>query len=240
MNENTDSQQELGAFGRIIGIFTSPTQTFQSIDRKPTWLIPFIITVIIAIVLQFAVTDIALNDRIAQMEAKGMTEEQIEAIKSYSDSPMKYIGLVFAPVGILIVWLVFAGLMILGGNVILGGNSDFKKVFSVVAWSYLITNLGGIIKTILTIAKGTSQGVMTSLAIVLPLPGWEEKPSLLYQFFSKLDVFTIWEIWLWILGLAIIYRFPIKKTASYVLSLWGIYIVISILIGRLFWNLSVM
>jgi hypothetical protein len=43
----------------------------------------------------------------------------------------------------------------------------------------------------------------------------------------------MWEMWLWILGLAIIYRISTKKTATYVLSLWGIYIVISIIIGSI-------
>ena len=78
-NNEGKSTEELGPIGRIIGIFTSPRETFESIHRKPTWLVPFLICVIVTIILSFLVMDITIQDRIAMMQARGVPQEQIDA-----------------------------------------------------------------------------------------------------------------------------------------------------------------
>ncbi len=233
MAEEEKSVKDIGALGRIIGIFTSPGETFKSIDQKSMWLVPFLITVILMIGLGFYTMDIVMQDQIAGLEARDLPEEQMEAALSLMQGPMKYFGIIINIVFILISWLVFAGILLFGCNTILGGEGKFKNVFSVVAWSYLVMMLGGVIKTFLIVSKGTSQGVTTSLALLLPMPGIVEKASLLYRFLSRLDIFTIWQIVLWIIGLAVVYRFSTKKIANFVLSLWALYIVIAVLIGSI-------
>jgi hypothetical protein len=233
MAEEEKSVKDIGALGRIIGIFTSPGETFKSIDQKSMWLVPFLITVILTSGLSLYTMDIVMKDQIARLEARDLSEQQMEAARSQMEGAMKYIGVIIAPVGTLIVWSIFAGVLLFGCNTILGGEGKFKKVFSVVAWSYLVMVLGGVIKTFLIVSKGTSQGVTTSLALLLPMPGIGEKASLLYRFLSRLDIFTIWQIVLWIIGLAVVYRFSTKKIANFVLSLWALYIVIAVLIGSI-------
>ncbi len=233
MAEEEKSVKEIGALGRIIGIFTSPGETFKSIDQKSMWLVPFLITVILTIGLSFYTMDIVMKDQIARLEARGLPEQQMEAARSQMEGPMKYIGVIVAPVGTLIVWSVFAGVLLFGCNTILGGEGKFKNVFSVVAWSYLVMMLGGVIKSFLIVSKGTSQGVTTSLALFLPMPGIGEKASLLNRFLARLDIFTIWQIALWIIGLAVMYRFSPKKIANFVLPLWALYIVIAVLLGSI-------
>jgi hypothetical protein len=177
--------------------------------------------------------DIVMKDQIAGLEARDLTEQQMEAMRSPMEGSMKYIGVIVAPVGILIAWSVLAGVLLFGCNTILGGEGKFKKIFSVVAWSYLVMMLGGVIKSFLIVSKGTSQGVTTSLALFLPMPGIGEKASLLYRFLSRLDIFTIWQIALWIIGLAVVYRFSPKKIANFVLPLWALYIVVAVLLGSI-------
>jgi hypothetical protein len=116
----------------------------------------------------------------------------------------------------------------------MGGEAKFKKVFSVVAWSSLVGVLAGIIKTPLILSKGTLQGVTTSLAILLPTPEPGQSPSVLYQLLTKFDVFTIWTIALYCIGLAVIYKFTTKKSATLVISLWIIWIIISVALGSIF------
>ncbi len=198
------------------------------------WLVPFLITVILMIGLNFYTMDIVMKDQIARLEARDLTEQQMEVARSQKmEGAMKYIGVIATPVGTLIVWSVLAGVLLFGCNTILGGEGKFKKVFSVVAWSYLVMMLGGVIKSFLIVSKGTSQGVTTSLALFLPMPGIGEKASLLYRFLSRLDIFTIWQIALWIIGLAVVYRFSPKKIANFVLPLWALYIVVAVLLGSI-------
>lgn len=230
MNAEKTSAKEMGVFSRIVGIFTSPRETFESIDQRPTWLVPFLIVVIVMIVLQFLVMDIAMKDRLADMEARDMPAEQYERASNQMES-WKYVGFAVTPVGILVVWAIIAGILLFGGNTMMGGETKFKKVFSVIAWSGLIGLVGEIIKTFLILSKGTSRGVVLSLAFVLPTPELGQSPPILYRFLSQFNLFTIWELILWIIGLAVIYHFTTKKSATLVLSLWVIWIVISVTLG---------
>lgn len=230
MNAEKTSAKEMGVFGRIVGIFTSPRETFESIDQKPTWLVPFLIIVIVMIVLQFLAMDIAMKDRLADMQARDMPADQFERARDQMES-WKYVGFAFIPVGMLVVWVIISGILLFGGNTMMGGETKFKKVFSVLAWSGLIGLVGEVIKTLLILSKGTTRGVVLSLAFVLPTPELGQSPPVLYRLLSQFGLFTIWELVLWIIGLAVIYRFTTKKSATLVLSLWAIWIVISVTLG---------
>ncbi|MBN2029405.1 YIP1 family protein [bacterium] len=232
-NPETQSTKEISPVGRIIGIFTSPRETFESIRQKPTWLVPFIISILFAIVFTFLAMDIVLKDQIAQQQARGVSQEQIEAQSNYQTIG-KYVSGVFIIIGTLVSWVVVSAVFLFGGNTVMGGEAKFKKIFSVVAWTSLIGILGGLIKIPLILSKGTMQGVTTSLAILLPLPEPGENPSFLYQLFTRFDLFTIWTIALYCIGLAVVYQFTTKKAATLVISLWAIYIILSVTFGSLF------
>ena len=47
MNEEATTSTpapEMSAMQKVIGIFTAPRQTFEAIDQKPTWVLPFLIS----------------------------------------------------------------------------------------------------------------------------------------------------------------------------------------------------
>jgi hypothetical protein len=231
--QDINQKEEMGTLARFVGIFMSPKETCESLDRKPTWLAPFIFIVVLSIVLYMLALDIGLKDRLADMEARDLPAEQIERAQSFMEGPMKYVGVFVVPISMLIVVSIIAGILMIGCNTLLGGDEKFKKVFSLVMWVSLIPAVGGILKTFLIMSKGTTRGVTTSLAIMLPLPEIGEKSTMLFRFFERLDLFSIWQLCLWIIGLAVIYRFPVKKTAAYVLSLWVIYCIAVVLLGSL-------
>jgi hypothetical protein len=231
MNSENREKNGLNAFGRIIGIFSSPKETFVSIDQKPTWLVPFLVTVIIAIGLNFLVMNIGIQDQIAKMEAMGAPSDRIEAVETQMQGPMRYIQIVAIPIVTLIIWAILSGILLFGSTTILGGEAKFKKVFSVVAWSSLVSLLGGIIKTLLILSKGTIHGVSTSLAVLLPTPGLADNPSVFYRVLSKIDIFIVWQLLLWMVGLAVINRFTPKKAATFVIPLWIFWIVVSVAVG---------
>jgi hypothetical protein len=235
---NSGNEREMGVLSRIIGIFTSPKETFASIDRKPTWLVPFIIMIVVTMVMQLLIMNIGLQDRVAQMEAIGKPQEQIDATQNFMQGGLKYISLVVAPIGILVVWSVIAGIFLFAGNTIMGGKSTFKKMLSLVSWSSLIGILSVAIQTFLIISKGTRLGVTTSLAAFLPSPTWDAPPSIFYRLLSKLDIFTIWGLVLWAIGISVMYRFTMKKSAILVGSLWVVWIILSVALSGLFASLG--
>ncbi len=233
MNAEGQKESKMNVFEKIIGIFTSPKETFTEINTKPTWLLPFIIITLLAVISQFLVMDITFQDQIEVMKSRGMSQEQIELAQERMEGPMKYIGFIAAPIGILIVWLILAGILVFTGNNIMGGNANFKNVLAVVSWSGIIGIVQQVLYTYLVISNGTRFGVTTSLAILLPAPQVGESQTLLYRILSRFDIFTIWTLILWIIGLSIVYNFSTKRSATMVLSLWIIYIIFVVAAGSL-------
>ena len=233
MNASAD-RKEMGIFEKIVGIFISPRETFEALDRKPTWLVPFLITVVMVLGMTVLTRDIGMQDMMAKFQAREMPQEQIDRIAAQSQGIGKYIQMVTIPIATLAIWALFSGVFLFCGNTLLGGSAKFKKIFSMMSWSSLVGCLSIIVSTVIILTKGTTQGVTTSLAVLLPVPALADKPSLLFRLLSKFDLFTVWSLVLWIIGLSVIYKFSTKKTAGLVISLWAVWIVISIAFGSMF------
>jgi len=233
MNSEIQKESKMNVFEKIIGIFASPKETFTEINKKPTWLVPFIIIILVTLISQYLVMDITFQDQIEVMKARGMSQEQIGQAQERMEGPMKYIGFIAAPVGILIIWLILAGILLFTGNTIMGGKAKFKNVLAVVSWSGIIGIVQSALYTYLVISNGSRFGVTTSLAILLPAPQVGESQTLLYRILSRFDIFTIWSLILWIIGLSVVYNFSTKKSTTMVLSLWVIYIIFVVAVGSL-------
>jgi hypothetical protein len=229
-----EAKKETGFFEKLAGIFISPRETFEALDRKPTWLVPFIIVAAAVLVMTVLTRDIGMQDMLARFEASDMPQEQIDRIVEQSQGPGRYIQMAVVPVFMVVAWCFFAGVLLFTGNTILGGKSTFKKLLSMVSWSSLIGLLSAAIHTALIITKGTSQGVTTSLALLLADPEPGAKPSFLFRLLSKFDFFTIWEMVLWAIGTSVLYRFSMKKSAGMVAVLWVLWVIISVSLGGLF------
>lgn len=237
MEKASSSDGSMGAFSRIGNLFMAPAETFESIGKKPQWWVPLIIVVIIAVGLQLWLMDIGMQDRLAKLETRGLTADQMEMAQQRMQGPLRFVGLAVSPLFILVIWLVTAGLLLLGGNPVMGGKADFNQVMGVVAWSSLITTLGGILKSVLIFIQGTTHGVSTSLAALMPVPPIGEKPSILYDFLTKMDPFMVWQVALWGMGLAIVAKIKAQKGQIIAFSLWFVWIVVSIAFKQLFGHL---
>ena len=234
MSSPSEEKKEMGVFEKIAGIFISPRETFEALDRKPTWLVPFIIIAVMTLGMTLLTRDIGVQDMMAKFQASELPQEQIDKIAAQSQGVGKYIQMVLIPVATLAIWAIFAGILLFCGNTLLGGSAKFKKLFSMMSWSSLVSCLAIIVNTAIILSKGTTQGVTTSLAVLLPVPGLSDKPSIFYRLLSKFDLFTIWSLVLWTIGLSVIYKFTVKKSAGLVIALWAVWIVISIAFGSLF------
>ena len=239
MSEEATTSGGMSTFQKIIGIYTAPRQTFEAIDQQPTWFIPFLIGVIFLLILQMITIDIQMADRFTMMEAQGnLTAEQMDAARSQMSGPLKYVGLIVGPIMWLIMIVIMAGIFYLAGNLTIGGDSSFKKVFAIVAWSGLIGVISLTLMTLLILSKGTMNGVGLDLSVLLDTPAIGEEKSTLYRIFSKFDVFVIWQVILWIIGLSVTYKAAVKKAAVPILSLWALWIIVSVAFGGFFESLG--
>ena len=222
------------SFERIIGIFTSPTKTFESIARKPDWFIPLIVMLLFA-----AATGFIASDRIdfegtmrEQLEGNRMTEEQREKAIEMGGGMQKagpYLGVLFTP----IILLIIAGLIMLGHK-IMGGAGDFGAYFSVAVYGWFPQFIKGLLVTIILLA-GEPKTINEMMVAAYSNPGFLADPStnpVLFAFLTKLDVFTIWSLILMTIGYSIVSRGSRMRSAVIVVGLWAVYVAIS-LVGPL-------
>jgi len=233
--EVSTSTSEMSSMQKIIGIFTAPRQTFEAIYKNPTWFLPFIIAVVFFLAFQFLTMDIQTDYQLEMLEARGdIPEEAMDAARAQMQGPMQYIGFIAGPIVMLIMYVIIAALFYLAGNLMIGGDTTFKHIFAVVNWAGLVGCVSLIIMTLLILSKGTMHGVALDLSILLDTPAMGEEKSLLYRILSKFDVFVIWQIVLYIIGMAVAFKSTVQKAAVPILTLWGIWMIISVAFGGFF------
>lgn len=239
MTEEVTASSGMSPTQKIIGIFTAPRQTFEAIDQQPTWFLPFIIGICFFLIMQFLTVDIQMADRVAMMEAQGnYSAEQMEAIQTQMSGPFKYIGFIAGPIVWLIMVVIMAAIFYVAGNLMIGGDSSFKKVFAIVNWGGLVGVISIVIITFLMVSKGTTNGIGLDLSIFMDTPAIGEEKSSLYRILQKFDVFTIWQMVLWIIGLSVTYKSTVRKAAVPIVSLWILWIIISVAFGGFFESLG--
>ncbi len=228
----TAPQREKNFFERWFGLYFSPSETFASIDRKPDWVLPLaLLSVISALAFVFLMPIIRESQIQAMINQRGMSYEQATAAMERAGIFLKFFTPVITLLGVWVVAFAIAGVFFVVNNYVLGGEASYKKVLSVYSWTaFAVGVVATIVRVPLIMAKGSIY-VQTSLAAFL---SEDQRGQILYRLLSKFDLFTIWMVILLIIGFGVTFRFSRGKSAASVLTLWGIYIVFSVLLGGLF------
>ena len=210
--------QPQNLFSRVFGIFTNPRETMADIVTRPTWLVPLIILMLTSAVSVFFLQDLILENALDDMSKRpNVTQEQMAAA-----TPMIKIFTWIVPLFVPIINLIVAALFLFIGNVILGGESNFRTAFAVTCWSGLVTVVSSIVNVPLMLNRGEMRNA-TSLNFMLP---WEENQSPLFFVLSQIDIFYLW--WLVVLGLgfAAAYKLSTKKGITTVFVAFAVYVAV--------------
>jgi hypothetical protein len=213
------------SFQRIIGVLFSPDATFASIARRPDWVVPLVLIVVLALVNGILVAphlDFGAPAREAMAQNKNTTQEQMDRAERMS-AGMGKVAKFIAPVATIIVLLIVAGALLLAVR-LMGGEGDFKQAFSVTCYAWFPNVIQSILLTIIILAKGATalnpQTIPTLLRSNLAfLVDMKEQP-MAFALLSSLDLFTIWVIVLLVIGFSYVGRISKAKAAIAVISLW--------------------
>lgn len=238
MEEATSSlipqeEKPMGGASKVANIFFQPRKVFESLKIKPTWLVPFIIVTLLGMFFYYCAYPIIMSEQVAKIQAnEKIPEEQkqviIERMGGGDHPPLWQLGL--TPLGGLIYLLIASAVIFFVFNVLLGGGSAFRRVFSVFCYSALVGIPATIVKLPLTLAK-KSTDVQTSLALLLSA---DAKETFLYKIFSSFDIFAIWQVILVSMGMAVVYKFTPKKSYTTVFVLWIIWVFLKSGLSSLF------
>ena len=159
------------------------------------------------------------------MQGQEIGDEQREMMEKMAGAGQT-VGLVMAPVGSFAVLFVSA-LLLLGAARVAGADVGYSGVLTVSAYSSLVQALKGIIVTPLMLSKN-SMIVHTGLGLLLPA---EMMNSFAGRFLAGIEIFTLWQVAIVAIGIAVLGNVGTRKALVPVLVLWLIWLLIAAGLG---------
>jgi hypothetical protein len=228
-----EASAPVSPIGRIVGVFTSPKQTFTSIAEKPSWIAPMLLMMILAVVVGSL-----LNSKMNWREYirhkaeenprfEALSEEQKGSalagqVKFWSGSSY-VIGAVATPISILIFSAIYMGAF----NLFSGAGVRYGQSFAITTHAFLPTVILNILAMIVLPLKtygdvDPESIVATSLKAYLP----ETAPKPLLALGGSLELFWIWCLVLIAIGFAAANPRKVKPGTAFgiVFGLWAVWV----------------
>jgi hypothetical protein len=203
-------EKDSSSVARIFGVLFSPKATFQSIVKRPTWLVPIILFVLLALIVlgvfdgrggwtPYLQRQLASNSRFQQL-TKQQQQQQLALTLKYTPRVEYGVVAVALPVVIIIV----AAVLLADFNLINGTQLKFKTSFSIVTYALV----PGIIVSLLSIlvlflkdpATVDPQNIVVANASAFISPDAARWKVMLL---SSFDVFSFWEMFLMAIGFGV-------------------------------------
>jgi hypothetical protein len=214
----------------MIGVLTSPRETFAAIAERPRWLGVLAITLVIAAACQYIILSSPdMQDAMIAQATRNpnMTDQQIAATEQFIPrlaAVFAGVTLVFGPV----ITAVIAGILMLIFSTLMGGAATFKQVYAVVAHSGVVSSLQGLLTAGMILIGAKPTGATppgANLGIFLPML---EETAFLTQFLSAIDLVLIWWVVTLSIGLSVLYR---RRTGGIATTLICLYLLFALVIG---------
>lgn len=198
----------MGEFSRIAGVFFEPAKTFEDVAKRPTFLVPLVLTIVMALVYMVLFSQHVGWERTIRHQQE--TSARAQQLTPEQREQGIQLGLKFAPiggyagvmVGIPLYYLVAAAVLLVIVK-IMSAPVRLKQVYAVMCYAAM----PGIISTILTIVvmflkNPDDFNMQNPLAFN---PGALMDPAagskFIYSLATSLDLFVIWTIVLIATGL---------------------------------------
>ena len=229
-----EASPEIGLAGRMIRLFTAPSETFEAVRRRATWLDWFAPVLLVAVLsmaamqLTFPVVRQA-QEKMLQERLKELPGEQRAAVLEKVRKSSAIGAMIGIPVGSFAVLFLAGGVLLLIARFALGGEVAYGQMLAVYGYSSLIGIAALLVRTPLMLAKGemtvhTGPGIFLSEEMLKTFPG---------RILAGVDLFTFWQVCVMAVGLAVLSGSPTRKALIPLLILWAVWIVVQAGLGSL-------
>ncbi len=239
-----EPQASISPFGRIIGVFFSPKATFEDIVRKPTWLLPMVLMLILGLIGVVALNShfnwrdyisqqIEKSPRAAQLTPE-QKQQQVEMSAKYSPTFAYVFGTIIPVVAILVIALIMMGAY----NLLAGVGANYKTSMAIVAHALIPAAIVGTILfvTVLFLKPvgmfDLDNPVATNLAAILP----DDSAKWLVALCKNIDLLEFWKLFLLGVGFAAVNPKKLKggKSFTIAISVFLVYVVCRVGIAFIF------
>jgi len=211
--------------GRIFGVLFSPKPTFEDIVRKPSWLLPVIVLVILSAAVAFGINQkmnwreymsqqIEKSPAAAQLSAD-QKEQRIEAGAKFAPYSAYIFGIPAPAIGLFAVTLILWGAY----NLLAGANVNFSTALGIVSHAFVPALVANLIFLLVLFLKpyGTldlDNPVATNIAAFFP----EDSAKWLMAAGKNIDIFVIWMTALIAIGFAAANPKKLKGGKAYTIA----------------------
>ena len=225
-----------GALQRIVGVFTSPTETFADIGARPTFVIPIILLIVLQLAFMVLVSQRVGWERItrAQIEKssqyQNMTPEQVEQGVRMGAKFASVVGYAGVVVGVPVVMLAVAGVL-LGTVTMMGGRLVFRQSLGVTAHASMIGIVTVVLSMVVMFLKPPEDfDIQNPLAFNLGAFLSPDSSKALLAFAGSIDILSFWSIAIYAIGYSVVAKVKFSKALTAVLIPWAVYV-----IGKVGW-----
>ena len=229
----TVAQEPKGGFLRsIVDIFVDPSKVFARIEAGLTWWKPYVFVSVVMMITSYFM--LPLQRKVMELNMRNLSEEQLQKAGEQFGK-FAPLGLVVVPLGIIVIYLIVAGIAHLFINIMASTRSNFKKTLSLISFCGIISIVEQIIGTIVLRMRGTesieSAADMKFTLSLAPFVG--DGKGFLGAVLQSLSIFQVWYYIVLVLGIAAVFKISRKAAILPVLPMWIISIIM-ILIGGSF------
>ena len=223
--------ERIGLGARLLGILTSPRETFERVIADPRWVGVLALSVGGVALLSGALmgTDFAqralLEQQVSSMEAFGMTvTDEVYAEIEQGGEFAAYSTFGFTLIGVPVVGVVLAGMLYGAGYGLLGARASFRQVFAVVAHAGVVF----LVQQLFVVPLNYAREAITAPTTLAAFAPMLDEGTFILNLLSAVDLFHVWWIMILSIGLAVAWN---RRTAPVATTLYGIHGGIALIIA---------
>jgi hypothetical protein len=210
----------------IIGdVFLAPTNAFDSFKLKPTIWVPLILIILLGAIsggLPYKQSAQAQIDMLSTSTT--LPAPVLEAMRTAAQNPSPITSTAGGAIVLPIITLIGALIAWFFGSFIFGKKAAYLHVWGVVLLADLIALVGGVLRSLLIVAKDS---IYVSLGPAALLPG-KDFTSILYAILYYTDIFAIWSVIVAGFGYAAIFGISRGKGMTISVVLWALGILFAV------------
>ena len=229
------------SFGRIFGVLFSPKPTFESIVKKPSWILPLILIVVVSVGViftfgqrvgwrNFMIRQDQQNSR-TQKQMESMTEEQRENLINTQTKVAPIFAYVAVVVGPFIAAVLVAAVLMLAFNLMYGTKIGFVPSLAIVSYSWVPGLIGALLGILIIFLKDPST---VDLEHLVASNGGaflgDDSPKWMVTLLTAFDLFVFWNMILMAFGFSAAdpKKISFGKALGTVVGVWLIYVIVKV------------
>jgi hypothetical protein len=227
----------ISPLGRVIGVLFNPKATFEDIVRKPSWLLPFLIYVVMVVSVcvclnmrmnwrEYVSQQIEKSSQASQLSAE-QKEQRIEGGAKLAPIFTYVFGVGFQLILVFGITLIMWGAYSLLG----GASTNFSTAFGVTTHAFMTSLISSPLFILILFLKpyGTvdlENPLATNLAALLP----DESAKWLVALGKSFDIFIFWMLILLAIGFSAVNPKKLKgaKPFTIAFSVWAAFLVLRV------------